>query len=180
MEKEAKRKVLISVFFIILISFPIPLIVFNMMNSNPDLYSIRIEGNVSEILTFKYEDLVDGVFGKIINQEFTFQNRPPHNDQYEVNYTGVSVWGILEYASVHYPNSTGIYFKSYDSYTTEILPLEKIETNPLGVIIAYQEGDDPLNPNDDGPMRAIVNLSVTLPDYCSKYWAKQVNTFVIV
>jgi hypothetical protein len=67
-------------------------------------------------------------------------------------------------------------------YYTEEMPLEKVENNPDGVIIAFQKGNDLLkyNSEDGGPMRAIVNLSVTLPDYCSKYWAKYVNTIVVV
>ena len=176
------RNLFITLFFLLIISFTIPLIIFNLKNRNPDLYSIRIEGNVSEEVTYSYEDIVDGVFGLVENQEFTFLNQPPSNTQFEVNYTGVSLWSLLSYTSILLPNSTAIYFYSYDSYYTEQISLVKVENNPNGVIIAFKKGYDILKYNsvDGGPLRAIVNLSVTEPDYCSKYWAKYVNIVVVV
>ncbi|MHA1111218.1 MAG: molybdopterin-dependent oxidoreductase [Promethearchaeota archaeon] len=174
------RYILITFFFLVIISLTIPLIVYNIKNSNPELYSIRIEGNVLEITTYTYEDIIDGKFGLVEDQEFVFLNQ--YNTQFDVVYTGVSVWAILTYAEIMLPNSTGIYFKSYDSYYTEPLTLENIENYSDLVLIAFKKENQVLKYNDDdgGPLRAIVNLSVTEPDYCSKYWAKYVNTIVVV
>ncbi len=165
-----------------MIIFPIPLIIANLKGRNPDLYTLRIEGNVSEEIIYVYEDLVDGKYGLVENQVFTYLNQPPYNTRYDVTYTGVNLWTLLTYTSILLPNSTAIYFKSYDTYYTEKISLDKIETNPNGVIIAFQKGNDLLkyNTDDGGPMRAIVNLSVILPDYSSKYWAKYVNTIIVV
>jgi DMSO/TMAO reductase YedYZ molybdopterin-dependent catalytic subunit len=182
MEKKKQRIIFITLFFLILIAFPIPLIVYNLKNRNPDLYTLRIVGNVSEEKEYLYEDFVDGVYGIIEDQVFTYLNQPPYNTRYEIIYTGVSLWTLLTYTSILLPNATAIYFQSYDLYYTEEISLEKVESNPKGVIIAFQHDNKLLkyNSNDGGPMRAIVNLSVTLPDYCSKYWAKYVNTIVVV
>jgi len=178
MEKKVRRRILITLFFVIVVSFPIPFIIYNIRNRNPDLYSICIKGNVSEEITYTYEDIVDGLFGIVENQQFTSLNSV--HEQYDAIYTGVSVWVLLTQTLIMFPNSTSIYFQSYDSYTTEEISLEKVEQNPNGVIIAYQKGNDPLNPKGEGPMRAIVSLNVTNPDYNSKYWTKQVNTIFVV
>jgi hypothetical protein len=180
MEKKIRRNLLISLFFLVLIIFPIPLIVYNVINSNPELYSIRIEGNVSEVTTYSYDQIVEGSFGLVENQNFVFLNQ--YDSQYNRVYTGVSVWSLLTYITIMYPNSTGISFKSYDSYVTETLTLEQININPELVIIAFKIDDRALkyNDNDGGPLRSIVDLSVTDPVYCSKYWVKHVNTIVVI
>ena len=182
MDKKLCRNLLITFFFLVVIAFPIPLIIFNLRNHNPELYTLKIEGNVSQEIEYVYEDLVDGVYGLVEDQIFTYINQPPYNTQYDVVYTGVSLWALLTYTSILLPNATALYFKSYDLYYTEEITLEKVENNPDGVIIAFQKGDKLLkyNSDDGGPMRAIVNLSVTLPDYCSKYLAKYLNTIVVV
>ncbi|MBN2155387.1 MAG: molybdopterin-dependent oxidoreductase [Candidatus Lokiarchaeota archaeon] len=183
MERHRTRRIaFITLFFLLIMAFPIPLIVFNLRNRNPELYSIRIEGNVSEVLTYTYEDIVDGLFGVVEKQEFVYLNQPPYNTRYNVIYTGVSVWSLLTHKSVINSNATEIFFRSYDAYYTDTLLLEKVENNPTLVIIAFKKDNKPLkyNSDDGGPLRAIVNLSVTEPDYCSKYWAKYVNTIVVV
>ena len=174
------RNLLIGLFFLIIISFTIPLIIFNLKNRNPELHSIRIEGNVSAITTYTYEDIIEGKFGLVEDQEFVFLNQ--YKTQFDVVYTGASVWAILTYSGLLLPNSTGVYFKSFDSYYTETLTLDNIENYSDLIIIAFKKENQVLKYNDDdgGPLRAIVNLSVTEPDYCSKYWAKYVNTIVVV
>ena len=178
--KKVLRYIYISLFFITIISFTIPLIIYNLNNSNPNLYSIKIEGNVSKEIVYSYEEIVDGSYGYVDNQEFNFLNQ--WGTRYSVNYTGVSLWALLTYQSIINPNSTRIYFKSYDSYNTENLTLSQVENNPNLVIIAFKKFNSVLKYTDDdgGPLRAIVNLSVTEPDYNSKYWAKYVNTIVVV
>lgn len=181
MDKKNRRRILlITLFFLILVSIPIPLIIYNLMTRNPDLYVIRLEGNVSEVITFSYEDIVDGTYGIIDDQEFEFLNQ--YGTRYTVTYTGVSVWALLDYAQVHYPNSTGLYFKSYDNFVTELLSLEDIKTYSELIIIAFKIGNKVLKYTDEdgGPMRSIVNLSVTEPEYNSQYWAKYVNTIIVI
>ena len=178
--KKTYRYLFISFFFVAIISFTIPLIVYNIKNSNPDLYSIKIEGNVSEVITYSYNDIVEGTFGFVENHDFVFLNQ--YNTRYNRVYTGVSVWALITHATIMYPNSTGIFFKSYDSYITETLTLDQVRDNPKLVIIAFKVDERTLkyNDNDGGPLRSVVNLSVTEPDYCSKFWAKFVNTIVVV
>ena len=175
------RYFLISLFFLSLIGLTIPLIVYNLNNRNPDPTALIITGNVSREVSFTYEDIISGKYGVVENRIFTFLNQPPYNSQYDVNYTGVSVWALLTYTSILYPNATSIYFKSWDAYRTETLSLSAVQDNPEDVIVAFKKGDYFLqnNSEDGGPLRTIVDLSVTEPDYCSKYWAKYVNEIVV-
>ena len=71
------------------------------------------------------------------------------------------------------------FFKGYGL----IFKYSTLEEQDQGIAkqeILYTISDLKYNDDDGGPLRAIVNLSVTEPDYCSKYWAKYVNTIVVV
>ena len=181
--KKTLRYVLISLFFLSLIGFTIPLIIYNLNQRNPDPLVIIISGNVSHEVSYTYDEIVVGEYGLVENKQFTFLNQ--YNTRYEVNYTGVSVWTLLSYTEILNSNATTIYFKSWDSYTTATLNLTDVEQNSENIIIAFKQGDRFLtNSSDDGgPFRAIVDLSVTEafdpPTYCSQFWAKYVNEIIV-
>lgn len=177
--KKIYRNLLISLFFLSIISITIPLVIYNLNQRNPNPLSIIITGNVSKEISFNYDDITNGTYGTVGDRQFTFLN--DFGTQYDANYTGVSVWALLTYSSILTPSSTAIYFYSWDNYQSASLSLEDVENNPEEIIIAFKKGDTYLRNNsvDGGPFRSIVNLSVTEPLYCSQYWVKYINKIVV-
>lgn len=177
--KKVYRNLLISLFFLSIISITIPLVLYNLNQRNPDRLSIIIKGNVSHEVTYYYDDITNGTYGIVENRPFTFLNE--FGLQYDVNYSGVSVWALLTYSSILTPSSTAIYFYSWDNYQSATLSLTDVENHSEEIIIAFKKEDAYLknDSQDGGPLRSIVNLSVTEPIYCSQYWVKYVNMIVV-
>lgn len=175
------RNIKITIFFIIITGITVPLIAYNFTIRNDVHWELLINGNVSKEIDISYQDLVDGKYGTVVNQTYQFLDIEGHRANY--TYTGVSVWNILSETHVLNNNSTAIEFKSYDLYVTSPLNLTKIQEYPNLTIIAYKLNGKFLTTKEqggDGPLRAIIDLSVTTPTYNSQYWAKYVNEIYVI
>jgi len=186
------RNLKISIFFGIIIGFTVPLIGYNFMlleqegNQiyvwNPIDWNLKIRGNVKYEATIPYQALINGTYGTIANQTFHFLNS--YGTYYLTNYTGVSVWRLLSDLNILNEGATGIWFKSVDLYETPGIPLSKVEEFPNLTIVAYKVNNINLTTRErggTGPIRSIVNLSITEPteEGNGMYWAKYLTTIMV-
>jgi DMSO/TMAO reductase YedYZ molybdopterin-dependent catalytic subunit len=175
------RNLKILTLFAAIIAVTIPFLFYNYSVQNPILWELKITGNVNQEITIQYQQIVNGTFGLVEDRPFFFKNS--YGTEYWENYTGASLWQILNQTGVLPVNATQFYFRSVDNWVTNPLLLDDISAHPDFVLIAFKLGDEILLPKDqggNGPLRAIVDYNLTKPNVNSEYWAKYVNTVIII
>ena len=178
---KLSRNVKIVILFAVIIGATIPFIIYNFQVQNPILWELKITGNVTQEINVTYSQIVNGNYGLIENRPFYFINS--YGTNYWEIYTGASLWEILNQTGVLPANATKFYFRSVDNYETGTLWLDNISEHPDYALIAFKLGNQVLLPKDqggDGPLRAIVDYNLTKPAVNSQFWAKYVNTVVII
>ena len=179
--KPLYRNLAIVIVFGAIIASTIPFLIYNYQVQNPILWELKITGNVTHEVNVTYSQIVNGDYGLIENRPFYFINS--YGTNFWQNYTGASLWQILNQTGVLPPNATKFYLQSVDNYVTGTLWLDNISANPDYVLIAFKLWNEVIQPKDqggDGPLRAIVDYNLTKPEVNSQYWAKYVNTVIII
>jgi DMSO/TMAO reductase YedYZ molybdopterin-dependent catalytic subunit len=175
------RNLKIGLFFSIIIGITIPLIVYNFLTiENPSPWTVKIYGNVENEVYISYDDIVAGVYGLVENREFYFINS--YGTEHYYNYTGVSVWYILNQTDVLTNTSSEIIFRAIDNYYTYEISLTEMAANPEYAILAFKRDGQILQPKEsggEGPLRAIVDYELTKPRVNSQYWAKYTNSIQV-
>jgi hypothetical protein len=87
-------------------------------------------------------------------------------DGYEsvlVNFTGVSLWDIIQYSGVDYGTANAIKFVAIDGWKSPEISLEDVENNKSQIIVYYIEGEELLTGPEQGGngyLMSAVNYSI--------------------
>ncbi len=145
---------------------------------DPNSITIQGEGvnrevtiSISQLKSDKYEQYIDKTF-HIMNSFET---------EYDVIYSGVSLWSILVAEDLIDQDSSELTFQFWarDLYhSPKPLNLSIAEDNSGMVIIAYEEDGAPLF--GEGPLRSVIDQSV-IPDgeYSSQYSVQMLSKIII-
>ncbi len=153
---------------------------------NTDVWNLKIYGSgVTEVTLIPYSDITSGKYRSVQDAKFAILNQ--YNYNYTYYYSGASIWDILEDNGIVEPSATKMRFIASDNYRSEFIPLSLVRNNPDLAIIGYEENGHILEEQSkggDGPLRSMVNLSVTQqmipPTYNSQFWVKYVNGIEVI
>jgi hypothetical protein len=135
-----------------------------------DPEKITIEGNgISTPISISLSNLTSGKYEIIEDQTFHIKNS--FETEYDVVYSGISLWSIVneENLLLHSPSILEFRFFARDGYSSpKYLNFSIVESNPDLVILAYEENGVPLSV--EGPLRTVIDQSI-MPDgeYSSQY-----------
>jgi len=145
-----------------------------------DPNKIAIEGNgISTSMTISVSELTSGKYDLVEDKTFHIKNRV--DTEYDVVYSGISLWSILEVENLLLHSSSRLEFRFYgrDGFSSpKFLNLSIVEANPDLVILAYEENGVPLSLG--GPLRSVIDQSI-MPEgeYTSHYSVEKLNKIMI-
>lgn len=134
---------------------------------------LTIKGDgVKDDLELSLEELKSDKYNQIKDQVFHFKNRVGR--EWTDEYSGPTLWSILELNDILKSSAVGVTFIGEDHYAPPYdLNIEEIEEYEELIIIAYEENGYPIY--DDGPVMSIVDQSA-IPDlYSSQYAVKELT-----
>ena len=141
-----------------------------------DSVVITIKGNVVEEFELRLSDIKSDNYLQIENREFHIVNAIGR--EYDVVYTGVSLWSILEYEDLITHDSSTFLFIGGDGYYAETaLPLSLAENNTDQIILAYEENGQPIF--FDGPVISVVDHELVPDKANTHYLVKYLKTILI-
>ncbi len=160
-----------SVFWLSLYSFTVldidPLQNIKNIFGDEDDIVVTIKGNVVEEFELRLSDIKSDEYQQILNKKFHIVNAIGR--EYDVFYTGVSLWSILDIENLLNPDSSTFLFIGGDGYYAESsLPLSLAENNTEQVILAYEQGGQPIY--FDGPVMSVVD-HVLIPDKANTHYS---------
>ena len=131
---------------------------------------ITITGpGVNQDLELSLNNLKSDSYLQISNQIFSIENA--FGSQFEITYSGVSLWSVLEISGILKGSATTFRFIGYDGYQSEHpLSLTIAQTSSSLIILAYAEDGHPLF--NDGPIRSVINQSAIPSEISSHYWVQ--------
>lgn len=185
MVMKITRNQKIALFFGSLILVTAGLVTYSVITSDSPLFlgvqdwKIEINGAVEQEVSVPYEALYNGTYDTI-TKEFYFIN--DYGTEYNIEFTGVKLWDILQDAANLTEGADYLYFYSIDEYFTPRMELNLVENNPEDCILAFKEEGKWLKPKNrggDGPVRAIVGYDLVKPRVNSQYWAKYLFRVVV-
>jgi hypothetical protein len=158
------------------------IIAFNELDIDPfeDPNKITIKGNgVSRTLNISVSELTSGKYDLVEDKTFHIMNR--YENEYDVIYSGISLWSILEEENLIIQSSSILKFRFYarDGYSSpKFLNLSIAEVNPDLVILAYEKNGVPLS--EEGPLRSVMDQSIMPPnEYSSQYSVQKLYQIII-
>jgi len=169
-----------SVFWLSVYSFTIldidPLQNIKNIFRGEDNVVVTIKGNVVEEFELKLSDIKSDEYLQVLNKNFHIVNAIGR--EYDVIYTGVSLWSILEVENLLNPDSSTFLFVGGDGYYAETsLPLSLAENNSEQVILAYEQDGQPIF--FEGPVVSAVDHEL-IPDKANThYTVKYLKTILI-
>ncbi|MHA1670220.1 MAG: hypothetical protein ACTSV5_06525 [Promethearchaeota archaeon] len=174
-------------FYLIVASIIIGLIVFFLMMTaflelNPfvDSNKITIDGDgTSSTITISISELTSGKYDLVEDKTFHIKNS--FETEYDVVYSGISLWSIIEKENLLIHSVSDLEFRFYarDGYSSpKFLNLSIVEANPDLVILAVEENGVPLTA--EGPLRSVMDQSV-MPegDFSSQYSVQKLSLITI-
>lgn len=174
-------------FYILVTSVIIGLVVFWLMmiaflefNPFEDPDKITIEGNgISSSVTLSITELTSGKYDLVEDKTFHIKNS--FETEYDVVYSGISLWSIIEEENLILQTASGLEFRFYarDGYSSpKFLNLSIVEANSDLVILAFEENGVPLSV--EGPLRSVMDQSV-MPEgeYSSQYSVQKLTKISI-
>ena len=174
--------ILITSILIGIVIFWLMIIAFAELDIDPfeDPNKITIEGSgVSRTLSISVSDLTSGKYDLVEDKSFHILNR--YEIEYDVIYSGISLWSILEEENLIIQPSSILEFRFYgrDGYSSpKFLNLSIAEFNLEMVILAYEENGVPLS--EEGPLRSVIDQSVMPPnEYSSQYSVQKLYQIII-
>ncbi|NVM16841.1 MAG: hypothetical protein HWN80_03940 [Candidatus Lokiarchaeota archaeon] len=176
-------------FYILVTSVIIGLVVFWLMmiaflefNPFEDPNKITIDGNgTSSSVTLSITDLTSGKYDLVEDKIFHIKNGPPYETEYDVVYSGISLWSIIEGENLIVQSASNLEFRFYarDGYSSpKFLNLSIVEANSDLVILAFEENGVPLSV--EGPLRTVMDQSI-MPEgeYSSQYSVQKLTKISI-
>jgi len=163
-----------------LIIFWLLMIAFLQFNPFEDPNKIMINGNgTTKSITLSLTELKSGKYDLVEDKTFHIKNS--FDNEYDIIYSGISFWSILEEENLLVQSSSELEFRFYarDGYSSpKFLNLSIIETNPELAILAYEENGVPLSL--EGPLRTVMDQSI-MPEgeYSSQYSVQQLSLIII-
>jgi hypothetical protein len=148
---------------------------------DPNSVTIRGSG-VNRELTLTITELKSDKYDQVIDKTFNIKKGPPSYSEYDIIYSGVSLWSILEVENLIYGEVSLLKFefKGRDLYISpKALNLSIMKNNPELVIIAYEENGDSLSLGE-GPLRSVLDQSI-MPngEYSSQYSVQKLSEIII-
>ena len=174
-------------FYIVVASVIIGLVVFWLMmiaflefNPFEDPNKITIEGNgISRSLSISASELKSGKYDLVEDKNFHIKNS--FETEYDIIYSGISLWSILEHENLLIHSSSELEFRFYarDGYSSpKFLNLSIVETYPDLVILAFEENGVPLSL--EGPLRSVMDQSIMpIGEYSSQYSVQKLSLISI-
>jgi len=158
------------------------LIAFTELDLNPleDPNKITIEGNgISNSIILSVSELTSGKYDLVEDKTFHIKNS--FDTEYDIIYSGISLWSILGEENLLIHSSSELEFRFYarDGYSSpKFLSLSIVEANPDLVILAYEENGVPLSL--EGPLRSVMDQSI-MPygEYSSQYSVQELSQIII-
>ena len=148
---------------------------------DPNSVTIRGDG-VNKELTLSINELKSGKYDQIIDKSFHIKKGLPSYSEYDVIYSGVSIWSILEVEGLIHGDVSLLTFRfiGRDQYKSpKALNLSIVKDNPDLAIIAYEQNGDPLS-LADGPLRSVLDqLIVPSGAYSSQYSVQKLSEIII-
>ncbi len=175
--------ILIASILIGIITFWLMIIALTGLDIDPfeDPNKITIEGNgVSRTLIISVSELTSGKYDLVEDKTFHIMNR--YETEYDVIYSGITLWSIIEEENLIIQSSSILEFRFYarDGYSSpKFLNLSIAEVNPDLVIIAYDQNGIPLS-EGEGSLRSVMDQSVMPPnEYSSQYSVQKLYQIII-
>jgi hypothetical protein len=156
------------------------MIAFLEFNPFEDPDKITIEGNgTSSSITLSITDLTSGKYDLVEDKTFHIKNSV--GTEYDVVYSGISLWSIIEEENLIIQSASGLEFRFYarDGYSSpKFLNLSIVEANSDLIILAFEENGIPLSV--EGPLRSVMDQSV-MPEgeYSSQYSVQKLTKISI-
>ena len=174
-------------FYIVVASVIIGIVLFWLMmiaflefNPFEDPNKITIDSNgTSTSITISISELTSGKYDIVEDKIFHIKNS--FETEYDIIYSGISLWSILEEENLLIHSSSELEFRFYarDGYSSpKFLNLSIVETHPDLVILAFEENGVPLSL--EGPLRSVMDQSI-MPDgeYSSQYSVQKLSLISI-
>ena len=137
---------------------------------------VTIKGNVVEEFELRLSDIKSDKYLQVLNKEFHIVNAIGR--EYDVIYSGVSLWSILDIENLLNPDSSTFLFIGGDGYYAETsLPLSLAENNTEQVILAYEQDGQPIF--FEGPVISVVDHELILDKANTHYLVKYLKTIMI-
>jgi DMSO/TMAO reductase YedYZ molybdopterin-dependent catalytic subunit len=135
-----------------------------------------VKGEVSEELELTLSDLKSDQYNHVENKQFQLINA--YGRSFNVSYTGITLWSILDQSGVLTSNSKTFTFVASDGYYSEKpLDLSLAKDYEKEVVLAY--GGEDFNENEDGTLRSVINRYVIPNETTTHYWVKYLTTILI-
>ncbi len=166
--KKATKILIIA--FVVLALVEIPLYVVVHPTDAPKGY-LQIKGNVNHPLNMTISD-IQAMPQVELTARLTSSGSPQENGVF--NYTGVTVWSLLEKAGIS-EDATSAYVVASDAYGA-VLTIKEVKDNPK-IIIAYKEGGEMIKSQADGgwgPLRLVIGS-----DAYANRWVKWVVSIAV-
>ena len=170
--------ILVSSVIIGLVVFWLIMIAFLEFNPFEDPDKITIEGNgTSSSVTLSISELTSGKYDLVEDKTFHIKNS--FETEYDVVYSGISLWSIIEEENLIIQSASEFRFYARDGYSSpKFLNLSIVEANSDLVILAFEENGVPLSA--EGPLRSVMDQSI-MPEgeYSSQYSVQKLATITI-
>ncbi len=135
-----------------------------------------IRGEVSEEIEFSLSDLKSNRFSQVDNKEFELINAVGRT--FNITYTGVSLWSILDTLNILTLRSRTFTFIASDGYSSEkALNITLAEEHENDIILAY--GGLDFNENEDGILRSVINRYVIPNEVTTHFWVKDLEVILV-
>jgi len=178
MEKR-NFNIMVTSIIIVMIIFWLSLYAFIILDVDPfqniknllgdDEAVVTIKGNVNRELELTVSEFKSDKYIQVEDETFHFINAIGR--EYDVVYSGASLWSILEEENVLGLGASTFLFIGGDGYYAESpLPLSLAETYPNQIILAYEEDGEPLFL--DGPIRSVIDYEL-IPDKATTHYSIQ-------
>lgn len=165
-----KATKILIIAFVVLALIEIPLYIIVHPADAPKGY-LQIKGNVANPLNMTISDLI-AMPSVDLTARLTSSGSPQENGVF--NYTGVTLWSLLEKAGVS-DDATSAYVIASDAYGA-VISIKEMKDNPK-IIIAYKEGGEMIKSQADGgwgPIRLIIGS-----DAYANRWVKWVVSITV-
>lgn len=164
-----REYIIVTVIMVALVIAIIPLYPLVHVTSAPSGY-LQITGNVDRTLNMTVNE-IEAMPSTTVRATLVSSDTP--SDDGTFNYTGVTLWSLLQHAGVP-SNATYVVVYGSDGYQAD-LTIKEIENNPK-IIVAYMQDGQYMQPESKGglgPLRLIVSTDTYAQRWV--YWVVEIQ-----